>query len=139
MDFSSFFNDLGTSFEFLFSRFSDFVSFLLSRPITYYVVFTIVGIPTLYFLIEWIQDFVSDGMGEKYFGRYNPLPPNVYYKEKQGLKGINNLFKSKGKELEMKRGRIYKTKTLEYKGKRYRYVTSQRAPRDFNGNFNTDD
>lgn len=78
-------------------------------------------------------------MGEKYFGRYNPLPPNVYYKEKQGLKGINNLFKSKGKELEMKRGRIYKTKTLEYKGKRYRYVTSQRAPRDFNGNFNTDD
>lgn len=139
MDFSSFFNDLGTSFDFLFSRFSSFVSVLLSYPVTYYLVFTIVGIPTLYFLIEWIQDFVSDGMGEKYFGRYNPLPPNVYYKEKQGLKGINNLFKSKGKELEMKRGRIYKTKTLEYKGKRYRYVTSQRAPRDFNGNFNTDD
>lgn len=135
MDFSSFFNDLGISFEFLFSRFSDFVSLLLSRPITYYVVFTIVGIPTLYFLIEWIQDFVSDGMGNKNFGRNNPLPPDIY----QGYKGINRLIVARRKELSMQRGRIYKTKTLEYKGKRYRYVTSQRAPRDFNGNFNTDD
>lgn len=135
MDFSSFFNDLGASFEFLFSRFSDFVSFLLSRPITYYVVFTIVGIPTLYFLIEWIQDFVSDGMCNKNFGRNNPLPPDIY----QGYKGINRLIAARRKELSMQRGRIYKTKTLEYKGKRYRYVTSQRAPRDFNGNFNIDD
>lgn len=135
MDFSSFFNDLGTSFNFLFSHFSSFVSVLLSRPVTYYIVFAIVGIPTLYFLLEWIQDFVSDGMGNKNFGRNNPLPPDIY----QGYKGINRLIASRRKELSMQRGRIYKTKTLVYKGKRYRYVTSQRAPRDFNGNFNTDD
>lgn len=135
MDFSSFFNDLGTSLEFLFFRFSDFISTLLSKPITYYVLFVIVGMPTLYFLIEWIQDFVSDGMGNKNFGRNNPLPPDIY----QGYKGINHLIAARRKELSMQRGRIYKTKTLEYKGKRYRYVTSQRAPRDFNGNFNTDD
>lgn len=130
MDFSSFFNDLGVSFEFLFSRFSDFVSFLLSRPITYYVVFTIVGIPTLYFLIEWIQDFVSQDSAKSTFRFYKS---NFKLSLPAALSPLKNRFwynRSQAK------GRLYKTQTVEMNGKKYRFVTSYKPRHDVGEKFN---
>lgn len=139
----AFFGNLSDTLLFFIYRFNEFFIFLISYPITYYILFVIIVIPSLYFLLDWLQDFISDGMGKNSIGRYDPLPPNVYAKEKEGIRGFNRFirsFRSKRiKEMEMKRGRIYKTKTLVYKGKKYRYVTSERAPEDFQGNFNTDE
>lgn len=139
----SFFSDFKLAFSYLLIFFNDFVVKALSYPVTYYVVFFIILSPMLLFLLVWLQDFISDGMGVNIIGRHNPLPPNVYAKEKEGIRGFNRFIRSSRskriKEMGMKRGRIYKTKTLVYKGKKYRYVTSERAPEDFQGNFNIDE
>lgn len=139
----NFFSDIQNALLQFVSFLEQFLYFCLGYPIVFYLLFIIVVPPMLFFLLGWIQDFVSDGIGEKYFGRHNPLPPNVYAKEKEGIRGFNRFIRSSRlkriKEMEMKRGRIYKTKTLVYKGKKYRYVTSERAPEDFQGNFNTDE
>lgn len=139
----SFYDDFMLSCGYFFGYFQNFLGFLIEYPITYYVLFFILVTPMLVFLISWLQDFFSDGIGRNNIGRYNPLPPNVYAKEKEGIRGFNRFIRSSRskriKEMEMKRGRIYKTKTLVYKGKKYRFVTSERAPEDFQGNFNIDE
>lgn len=140
---TSFFSDFNLAFSYLLMYFNDFLVKALSYPVTYYVIFIVIFFPMFIFLLGWLQDFFSDGMGVNIIGRHNPLPPNVYAKEKEGIRGFNRFIRSSRskriKEMEMKRGRIYKTKTLVYKGKKYRYVTSEPAPEDFQGNFNTDE
>lgn len=130
----SFYDDFMLSCGYFFGYFQNFLGFLIEYPITYYVLFFVLVSPMFIFLIGWLQDYISDGIESSHVGRYNPLPPNVYYKEKEGIKGFNRFvrsFRSKRiKENEMSLGRIYKTKTLIYKGRKYRYVTSQQATKE---------
>lgn len=94
------------------------------------MVFTIVGIPTLYFLIEWIQDFVTQDSAKSTFRFYKS---NFKLSLPSALSPLKNRFwynRSQAK------GRLYKTQTIEMNGKKYRFVTSCKPRHDIGEKFN---
>lgn len=130
MDFTSFFNDLGVAFGYFYMYFSSFVSSLLERPITYFLLFTIIGVPALYFLIDWIQDFVSHESSKPISKFYKS---NFRFSLPSALSPLKNRFWYNRSQAQ---GRLYKTQTIEMNGKKYRFVTSYKPRHDIGEKFN---
>lgn len=103
---------------------------MLSKPVTYYALFVIVCIPAIYFLIDFIQEFIMSDSSKSNFRFYKS---NFKLSLPAALSPLKNRFwfnRSQAK------GRLYKTQTVEMNGKKYRFVTSYKPRHDVGEKFN---
>lgn len=148
--FGDFFSSLNESFEYLYSYFQLFLSFLLSYPITYYAFFMLLFIPAFYFLVDWLQDFVSQDeyksnfkslnsnflgffrfSSRRYFGLKRKAKQDeerkMLYLQRQEENEKRRIERKEEREREMNIGRLYKTRSVVVNGTRYKYVSSRAA------------